>query len=354
MYALVAESARVARASRVVSGLIAVLAFAVPVAAIGVAGRSIEAQAAILARVDDVGARIITVASTGSAVIPASAVERIGRIAGVDWVVGLGPVSDVRNRATAGRPTPMRAYRGIRAPVLFSPTSIVETAFVSVQSAQRVGLAGAFGAVDPGDVRVSGWFYAADPLGNLNGFVLMPTADDQFQLDRIVVAVFGVEWVEPLASAIPSMIGNDASTAVTIERSPALLQARDAVADEVARQSRGLVVALLGGSMALAGTVVLAGTLAGRRDFGRRRALGASRRQLTILVTLSTLWPALIGSSLGAGVGWVYLSSQLGQAASWEFPVAIGILTAQALSVASTLPAAHAATRDPLQVLRVP
>lgn len=56
------------------------------------------------------------------------------------------------------------------------------------------------------------------------------------------------------------MIGVDAAAATTIERSPALLEARAAVRDEISRRDRILVVALLGVAMALVGVVVFAGT----------------------------------------------------------------------------------------------
>lgn len=100
--------------------------------------------------------------------------------------------------------------------------------------------------------------------------------------------------------------------------------------------------------------MVFTGTIAGRRDFGRRRALGASQRQLTILVMLTTLWPALIGAVVGTALGTAYLGSLLGHFSDWRFPVSVGVLTVIALVLSSAPPAAVAATRDPLRVLRVP
>jgi hypothetical protein len=114
---LMAESVRVAWSTRVVSGLVFILGLAVPASVLGVTGLNIEAQAAILARVDDVGARTLTIVSSSAGpVIPSSAVERIVRLDGVAWVVGLGPVFDVRTRRTAGGPTPVRANRAAGAP----------------------------------------------------------------------------------------------------------------------------------------------------------------------------------------------------------------------------------------------
>lgn len=354
--ALARESARVAAATRVVSGMVLLLAMVVPAAISGTSGLSIEAQRAILHRVDEMGARTLTMVSTGqvAGAIPAAAVDRIARLDGVAWVLGLGPVSDVRNRRPTGQATPVRSYRAARAPVTFSSPLEDGGAFVSSASAARAGLGGAYSLLDPGSIPVVGWFHAAAPLDSLNDFVLIPSGDDGLRLERIIVAVEDVGWVDAVAGNLPSMVGSEAARATSVEHSSALLEARAAVQDEVARRDRLLVLASLGVAMALACAVVFAGTVAGRRDFGRRRALGATQPQLTLLVMLATLWPALIGAVIGSAAGWSYLGSRLGHLADPDFPVSLGVLAVLALVAASALPAAIAATRDPLSVLRVP
>jgi putative ABC transport system permease protein len=367
--ALVAESARVAATTRVVSGLVGVLALVVTLAVVGVTGLNIEAQGAILRQIDAVGARTITIVSTaGEAAIPAAATERIAHLDGVSWVVGLGGVFDLRLRAPVGEPTPVRAYRAVGAPVVFGGASDpdggqglpaggrgdVDRAYLSAESARRVGLAGAYGILDPGALPVVGWFRAQGPLSALEAFVLVPSTDDALALERMIVTVDDVGWVDLVADSIPALVGSAAANAITIERSPALLQAREAVRDEITRRDRTLVLAILVVAMALACVVVFAGTVGARRDFGRRRALGATQGQLTALVVLGTLWPALAGTTVGTITGWAYLGSRLGYLPDWRFPLAVGILTVLMLVLASALPAAVAGTRDPLRVLRVP
>ena len=349
------ESARIASTTRVVSGLVLILAIVVPALVLATAGRSVESQAAIIGRIDQSGTTVMTLVATGpTAVIPATAVDRIAALSGVAWVVGLGPVSDVRIRGTGGSPTPARAYRAVRAPVRFGANPSGQGAFVSEASAARVGVAGAYSLLDPGATPIVGWFEADDPLGDLNSFVLIPSTDDNLILDRIIVAATDAGWVDAIAGNLASLAGLGTSTAVTVERSQSLLDARGAVADEVARRDRESVLVILAAATALACVVVFTGTIAGRRDFGRRRALGASQRQLTILVMLTTLWPSLIGAVVGTALGSVYLGSLLGHSPDWRFPVSVGVLTVIALVLSSAPPAAVAATRDPLRVLRVP
>jgi putative ABC transport system permease protein len=126
------------------------------------------------------------------------------------------------------------------------------------------------------------------------------------------------------------------------------------VSDEISARDRLLVLALLGAAMVLACLVVFAGTIGSRRDFGRRRALGATRGQLTLLVMAAMFWPALLGAAAGVLARWAYLGSQLGHVADPRIPTAVGVLVVLGLTAISALPAIHAATRDPLRVLRVP
>jgi putative ABC transport system permease protein len=352
---LMAESVRVAWSTRVVSGLVFILGLAVPASVLGVTGLNIEAQAAILARVDDVGARTLTIVSSSAGpVIPSSAVERIVRLDGVAWVVGLGPFFDVRTRRTAGGPTPVRAYRAAGAPVVFSGTPVAGRAYLSETSTRRVGLGGVYSTLDPGGLQVAGWFHTSEPLTALEPFILLPSEDDSLRLERVIVAVRDVGWTETVATRLGAMIGADAAASTSIERSPELLEARGAVRDETGRRDRMLVVALLVVAMGLVGVVVSAGTIAASRDFGRRRALGATRGQLMALVILTTLWPATLGTLAGSMLGVLYLGSRIGAVPDWRFPAAVGIMSVLALVAASALPAAAAATRDPLRVLRVP
>ncbi len=354
--ALARESLRVAAVTRVVSGLVLLLAMVVPAAILGTAGLSIEAQASILRRVDEMGSRIVTMVTTGGreSAIPATAVDRVARLEGVGWVLGLGPVFDARTRQGTGGPTPVRAYRAVRAPVEFGESPAGPGAFVSAVSIRRLGLGGAYSMIDPGGIDVVGWFRAREPLEVLDDFILVPSDDDGLMLERLIVAVEDVGWVDPVVANLPALVGDDAAAFTTVQRGAGLLAAREAVRDEVTSRDRQLVVLLLAVAMGVACLVVFAGTVAARRDFGRRRALGATRAQLTVLVMLTTLWPAVVGVLVGAAAGWLYVASRLGGAPTASFPVAVAVLTVLALVTASAIPAAVAATRDPLQVLRTP
>lgn len=351
---LLAESVQMAVSSRVISSVIAILACAVPLGVSGLAGLAIDSQASILAAVDSAGARLIEVSTTsGEAVLPATAVSRIANLSGVAWTLGLGPVQDVRNTLGSG-PAPLRAIRSVGAPVALGTASIPNGVFVSADSVKRVGLAGAYGAVFPGSQPVVGWFAASEPLGWLNAYLLVPSTDDSVAMERILVFVDDSDWINSTATSIRNLIGTRAASEATVGTSEALLAAKAAVNDEIVRSARRLVTVVLVAGMIMACIVVFSGTVGSRRDFGRRRALGATRGQLTLLVMAATLWPTLAGALAGTFAGWAYVGLQLSRPADPRFPVAVGVLTVIGLTAASALPALHAATRDPLRVLRVP
>lgn len=353
-FPLVSESWRVCVVTKIVSGLVAILSAALPFALLGVSGMNIESRRAILESVDSAGARIITVLSLAEPSIPDSAIARIVSIEGVDWVVGLGPVSDVSLTLPAGSPTPFRRLVQAGAPIEFDSFEDRRGVFVSQKSAQRLGVSGPYGRVGPIGLDIVGWFHAHGAIASLNPFALLPEAPTGESLDRLIVATSEVAYTEAVAGAIRPLLGVNPTAEVSVQTSDILLAAHETVESEVARRDRQLVLAALVTAMILAAIVVFAGTANASRDFGRRRALGATRSQLTVLVLLATFWPALAGVLVGTLAGMITLATRLGHIPSWRFPTAIGILTLVTLTIAAGLPAVVASRRDPLRVLRVP
>jgi putative ABC transport system permease protein len=334
---------------------LAALALTVPAAVTALAGLNVESQAAILRRVDEVGTRFITVVSSGSSRgIPGTAVRHFAALEGVDWVIGLGPVQDVRVRAPVGQATPARGVVSVRAPVNYSSEPTIDTAYVSTSSATRLGLSAAVGVIDPGGLDVLGWFNAAEPLESLETFVLVPVSAGEARLERVLLLVDDAARVDAVIAAIPNLVGRDARPDIRIEASKQLVEARAAVRDELVARDRIVIVALLIVGTLVSSLVVFAGTMTARRDFGRRRALGATRGQLTALVIMATAWPAIGGATLGALLGWAYLVSVMGYLVPPNFPAAVAVLTVVSFAGAAGIPASYAATRDPLTVLRVP
>ncbi|MDQ3276010.1 MAG: hypothetical protein M3Q39_13540, partial [Actinomycetota bacterium] len=108
-----------------------------------------------------------------------------------------------------------------------------------------------------------------------------------------------------------------------------------------------------------AGLLLVALTLIGavsqrRRDFGRRRALGASRSTVVTLVLLQTSAAALVGVAAGALAGLLLVNRLAGSLPSPGFTFGVVVLTMLTALLAAVPPAVLAAYRDPVRILRVP
>lgn len=106
--------------------------------------------------------------------------------------------------------------------------------------------------------------------------------------------------------------------------------------------------------MGFAGLALLLSVGSQRRDFGRRRALGASRSLLTVLVLLEATIPAALGAVGGTVLGMVGVWFMTGGMPGSWFAASVPTLTIVAVVVGAVPAAMTAALRDPVAILRVP
>lgn len=91
-----------------------------------------------------------------------------------------------------------------------------------------------------------------------------------------------------------------------------------------------------------------------RKDFGRRRALGASQGLIVSLILTQVGTLSLLGASIGTAVATVAIVAGGDPMPGPDFVVAINVLAVGVGVIAAVIPAAAAARRDPLVELRVP
>lgn len=129
---------------------------------------------------------------------------------------------------------------------------------------------------------------------------------------------------------------------------------RAIIGGELTRQSRGVVRGLLRAAAGATFLNVWGMVVLRRKDFGRRRALGATRLMIVMLVVLQVLVVAVVGAVLGVASGsvWLSLHSQPRPSLSYLSALCTGLVAAA--SLAAALPAGFAAQRDPIAELRVP
>jgi putative ABC transport system permease protein len=227
-----------------------------------------------------------------------------------------------------------------------------------VDALASLGFATAAGPVQPvaadePGLAVVGWLTADPPLDFLNR-ALLTVADSDEAVIRIIVLAESTEDVRRLADAVRAVLDPTDPTSVAVQTSEALLQVRAAVRGELGTWGRNLVTLVLGAGLVLTALNVFGAVTARRRDFGRRRALGASRFDIVVLVTVQTVATALAGAVVGVGIGMLVVHQLVGTSPHLDFGVAVAVLAIIATAIAAMPPAVVAAFRDPVRILRVP
>jgi putative ABC transport system permease protein len=363
---LVREGVAMASSQPVVTGVTTLVVMAVCALILATVGQTAAAEARVLGSIDDAGTRTIVVTDpTGRATMHADSVDHVLAIQGVDWALGLGPVVDVRNvdLGDAARPVPARPFHGAlpseivvtgRAPNIGE--ALVGSGAVALLAARQ----SAAGIRGPGiQGPVVGHFNAAEPLAFLNrGILIASSGDSDAQssatLRSLYVMADSIEDVDQVVRAVRAVIHADVPENLTVETPVELLELRAVVGSELAANSRRLMLLILS-----VGLVVIAITLVGavsqrRRDFGRRRALGASRSAILVLVLTQTAVGAALGAALGCAVGLAVVWRLAGSLPSATFTGGVGLLALVTSLVAGVPPGLMAALRDPVRILRVP
>ena len=354
-----------ARTQPIVSTVTTLVVTAVCAVILATVGQSAAAEARVLARIDDAGTRTIVVSDpTERAVVHTDSVEAVRSLAGVEWVLGLGPVTDVRNAAlgSAGRPVPARRVYGTvpdAVRLIGGRAPAPGEAIASQAGLELLGSQSAAGGIrgEGLEAPIVGVFAAVDPLTFLDGSLLLPSAaepGDSQTLRQLVVVASGVDSVGSLIDAIPSVLHVDDRTQLRVATPASLLELRSLIEAELATSSRQQLLVVLGVGLVVI-TVTLSGAVAQRRrDFGRRRALGATRSALVLLVIVQTTVAALCGTVLGTIAGLVAVSRLAGALPPLDFVAGVAVLALLTAVFAAVPPGLVAAFRDPVRILRVP
>ncbi|MEA9986014.1 FtsX-like permease family protein [Subtercola sp. RTI3] len=160
--------------------------------------------------------------------------------------------------------------------------------------------------------------------------------------------------VGSVAAVVSSVLGvTDAST-VTVTTSEQLAQLRATVGHQLGGFGQGLVESVFAATAVIVAAILSALVLLRRRDFGRRRALGASRSLIVQLLLTQVGLQAVAGSILGCVTTSLVLTAQDAPLPPPAFFAALALLAVVTALAAAAVPALIASRRDPLRELRVP
>ncbi|HRN30445.1 MAG TPA: hypothetical protein PK890_12200, partial [Terrimesophilobacter sp.] len=300
--AAIREAARNARAHRATTIMLILVTVAMTTTTFLTAGRAAAAEQEVLRSVDDAGPRLIEVTITEpSPGVTTATLNRFTKINNVEWVLGLGPARDVRSSATGARINV--AARDLLSPlppeVSINPgrTPRAGEAIIGVQTQQRLQLLHPSGALlDAGIPRsVVGAFSASGSIENLDRLVLIQpdTAATTTYATLIYLLADDAGNVDAIVRQIRALAAINPADSLAVQTSPELVELAAVLAGEIGGLSRQLAIgAILVGIILVALTMTLA-LNARRKDFGRRRALGASRSALIGLTLLEAAIPVI-------------------------------------------------------------
>ena len=188
------------------------------------------------------------------------------------------------------------------------------------------------------------------PVENLDAYVLIRGDEADELVTAILVLIRTSAQVEPFVERLHDLLGQDVPLGV--ERATELLAIRDSLATEAGELDGAILAGSLSTGILLIGAILYGAIEERRREFGLRRSQGATRSTIAALVFIESTVLALVGTFLGAIAGTLVVVVQTGALPDTVLTFAVGSLVTLAAVAGSILPAAAAALREPLYVLR--
>ena len=358
--ALFREAFASARSSGVASTITVLMVIGMVVAVMLTTGRTVGAEQDVLGSIDNAGTRTVTIRTEQAAGVDTSVLERIHSINGIEWVGAFSTAEDVTNtRIPGGTGVPARFLYTQHPEPLGLPTAPADdTAYASDVALEHLGMPDSTGTITlaDGQIRtVASRLDTPDFLTGLEPLVAIPTnPQDRASVAVIVLVVQRPDLVAPVSTAVVSVLDAEDPTKVTVTTSETLAQLRSLIEGQLGSFSRGLVLALLALTGALLAMILLGLVILRRKDFGRRRALGATRGFVIVLILTQTAILALLGTAIGTSAATTILLVSGDPHPGIAFTAGLVILTILTALLASLIPAVIASTRDPIRELRVP
>lgn len=362
--ALLSDSARAALARPLPTVICALVIATVCAVTLMTTGRTAATEAEVVDSIDSVGTRMITITdTTGNAGIDPETSDILADLKGVTWAFGLGPAHEAINPGigpVTGGAVSARAMLGeFPADLVIehgrAPSSPGE-AVVGQAAGVKLSLSEAAGPVltDHRTVAAVGQFRADEPLGGFENTVFyLPDEEDVPVRYLYVLAEEGVD-VPDLALSVEALIPASEPSVVDVEVADSALALREVVSGALGAASRQLMAIVLGTGLVLVAVTMIGAVQSRRRDFGRQRALGATRGDVVVSVLVHSGLAGALGTVVGLAVGLVATATLTGSLPSWRFSAGLAALTLYVALLGSLPPAIVAALRDPVRILRVP
>lgn len=350
--------------SQPVASIVTVLMIAGMIVAVMLTtGRTVGAEQQVLGSIDSTGTRSIVVRGETGAGLTADVLDRIAGVEGIEWSAAFSSATDATNTAIpGGTRTPVRLAYGAHLERLGIPVHSPVPgglAYASTQALDQLGLPDAAGSVTTTDGTSYGIGGEIDTPDFLTGFqplvvVPQPEALGSETVNVLIVIAARPDLVAPVSDAVLSVLAVDDPTKVTVQTSEALAQLRGLIEGQLGSFARGLVLVMLALTGTLVAVILYGLVMMRRKDFGRRRALGATRAVIIELLLIQTALLALAGVLIGSMIAAITLIASADPLPGLDFFSAVGVLAVTTALLAALVPAVAASRREPIKELRVP
>lgn len=354
---LLREALVSAVARPVPTAMVAILVAATCLVTLLTVGRTAGAEAQVRERLDSAGARMLVITDIhGQGLLNGALVASAASLSTVESSFGVASPLDVVSTAQGrgGTRTPMWQLVGdLETAVALTSGRWPERgeAIVGEAAAAGLGLDGPVGSVEAGMSYwpVVGTYIARDSFSELDDGVLVPAESGTAR--TLYVVATSADVAAKTQSQMIALIAPLSLADLSVQSPTTLADLQADVGADLGAFGRNLLVLVLAAGAGLSAVVVFADVLVRRADLGRRRALGATRRALGILITVRTLIPALVGAAVGTAAGAV-VAAQWGTLPPRSFLAGTAVLSVLAATASAIPPAVIAARSDPVRVLR--
>jgi putative ABC transport system permease protein len=367
----VAAEAIASARSQPVSSLATILVVAAMcVTVLLTAGRAIATEREVVASIDSASTRTIIFRMGPEANVDTGILHRLTSISGIEWAGAFSTAEDVRNSSlTGGAVVPFRDLWTTD----LSPFNLTQYSMsVEIPESPRLsgsptalkalGLRESAGeAIDGQDVvySITGSLHTPLYLSSFEPLLISPhTIRHQDQRNApvgvLVVVAERPQLVGTLRQVVSSLLAVEDPASMTVSVSEDLSDLRSAVSGQLRTFSRSLLAGVLAVAVFLVSVVLSGVVMLRRKDYGRRRALGASQGLIMALLATQTFLLGLAGAMLGTIVALSITVTVVDRLPSGDFLTAVVVLALGASLVAAVIPGAIAAKREPLRELRVP
>lgn len=359
---LLREAVATTWAARVASALVVAVVAGMCFAAVATVGRSASAVDQVTDRLDEAGARRLTVIDTkGRGFINPTTLQQVAGLDTVQSAHALGTPFDTVNGSTGAGGTKVPTWQLTGNPrtavnILRGRAPAEGEAIVSAATQRTLRLDEPLGYLTSLDgsaqYPIVGAYTARAALEKLDAgaIVNLTTVASPREL---VVTIDSVDATTPTVQAALSILAPPAQDDVAVESPTGLASTARQLEADLSKQGRSLLVLILGIGGLFVAAVVLADVLVRRRDLGRRRTLGVARTDLIAMAALRCVIAGILGAAFGTLTALV-VNANIGYPTPGAFAFSVATLGVLMAAVAAIPPAIYAAQLDPVEVMRVP